>query len=104
MTLNGKLLNHLEKNKNYILQFAIQASLYVTAQSRANAGVALLFIYINILDIDRGWKRKKVFGKIPDLLNIYTYFKWFFFSNKWRKVRLCVALKVDIANIRTLIE
>ena len=54
MTLNGKGLNHLEKNKNYILQFAIQASLYVTAQSRANAGVALLFIHINILDIDRG--------------------------------------------------
>ena len=85
MTLNGKLLNHLEKNKNYILQFAIQASLYVTAQSRANAGVALLFIYINILDIDRGWKRKKVFGKIPDLLNIYTYFKWFFFLTNGAK-------------------
>lgn len=49
MMLNGKRLNHLEKNKNYILQFAMQATKYVTAQSRANAGVAPLFIYINIL-------------------------------------------------------
>lgn len=54
MTLNGKLLNHLEKNKNYILQFAMKATLYVTPQSRTNAWVAPLFIYINILDIGRG--------------------------------------------------
>ena len=40
-----KLLNHLEKNKNYTLQFAVKATLYVTPQSRANAGVApLLYI------------------------------------------------------------
>ena len=44
-----KRLNHLENNKNYILQFAMKATLYVTPQSRANAGVAPLFIYINIL-------------------------------------------------------
>ena len=54
MMLNGKLLNHLEKNKNYILQFAIQARKYVTTQSRANAGVAPLFIYINILLVVEG--------------------------------------------------
>ena len=54
LILNGKLLNHLEKNKNYILKFAIQARKYVTAQSRANAGVALLFIYNNILIVVEG--------------------------------------------------
>ena len=54
MMLNGKRLNHLEKNKNYILQFAIQATLYVTTQSRANAGFAPLFIYINILIVVEG--------------------------------------------------
>ena len=54
MTLNGKRLNHLEKNKNYILQFAMKATLYVTPQSRANAGVAPLFIYINILLVVEG--------------------------------------------------
>ena len=54
MTLNGKLLNHLEKNKNYILQFAMKATLYVTPQSRANAGVAPLLIYINILLVVEG--------------------------------------------------
>ena len=54
MMLIRKRLNHLEKNKNYILQFAIQARKYVTAQSRANAGVAPLFIYINILLVVEG--------------------------------------------------
>ena len=75
MTLNRKRLNHLEKNKNYTFQFAMKATLYVTPQSRANAGVAPLFIYINILLFVEGWKRKKVLEKNPDLLNIYTYFK-----------------------------
>ena len=45
MTLIRKRLNHLEKNKNYTLQFAMKATEYVTTQSRANAGVApLLYI------------------------------------------------------------
>ena len=52
--LNGKRLNHLEKNKNYILQFAMKATKYVTTQSRANAGVAPLLIYINILLVVEG--------------------------------------------------
>ena len=54
MTLIRKLLNHLQNNKNYILQFAMKATLYVTPQSRANAGVAPLFIYINILLVVEG--------------------------------------------------
>ena len=53
-TLIRKRLNHLEKNKNYILQFAMKATLYVTLLSRANAGVAPLFIYINILLVVEG--------------------------------------------------
>ena len=54
MTLIRKRLNHLEKKKNYIPQFAMKATLYVTPQSRANAGFAPLFIYINILLVVEG--------------------------------------------------
>ena len=54
MALIRKGLNHLENNKNYILRFAMKATLYVTPQSRANAGVAPLFIYINILLVVEG--------------------------------------------------
>ena len=46
-------LNHLENNENYILQFAVKATLYVTSQSRANVGVAPLYIYINILLVEK---------------------------------------------------
>ena len=50
MTLIRKRLNHLEKNKNYILQFAMKATLYVTPQSRANAGgCATFYIYKYII-------------------------------------------------------
>ena len=54
MALIRMRLNHLENNKNYILQFAMKATLYVTTQSRANAGVAPLFIHINILLVVEG--------------------------------------------------
>ena len=56
MTLNGKRLNHLEKNKNYTFQFAMKATLYVTPQSRANAGgCATFYIYKYII----GYRRMK---------------------------------------------
>ena len=54
MMLIRKLLNHLEKNKNYILQFAMKATLYVTpAKPRKCCGCATFYIYKYIIDCRR---------------------------------------------------